>query len=147
MVSCGASDASFVKETPPLAPGFTHPRIFSQPLSPPRAITQDVFSLDQYTYHGLESVSGSSIGTWKHQPCRHDTVFFASDLTLFLSMGYIKPNQALWCVLLRLLRAVRLRKLNTTNPEGAPQCHVYLQIDSLWSKHTPLDFSTIPARW
>lgn len=123
-----ASGALFVRKLRPLRlVSPTQPRVFLQLPSTPRALKQqDVFSLSQYTYYKLEPVSASSIGAWKHQPSRHDTVFLALELTLFLSMGCIKPNQALWCVLSRFLHAMRLRKLNTTNPEGAPQCHVCL---------------------
>ena len=75
----------------------------SPPFSPAASRNYaNVFTLDQCAYHGLGPLSGCSIGTWKHQPYTLDTVFFALELTLFLSMDCIKPNQALWCVLSRL---------------------------------------------
>jgi hypothetical protein len=58
--SRGASSALFVKGTPLLAPGFTHPPHF--PLLPPtpRTIAQDVLSFNKYAYHKLRLVSGPS---------------------------------------------------------------------------------------
>ena len=78
-------------------------------------------------------------------PARHG--FSTLELTLFFSMGCTTPNRALRCVLSRFLRVVRLRKLNSTNLEGAPQRHVYLQSDSRWSKRASLNVSNIPACW
>ena len=136
-----------VKETPLLALGFIHPPPFHNPPPPLRAITRDVLSHYLCAYYKLEPVSGSSICEWNAPVTSTRHEFFTVELTSLLSMGFIKSNRALWCVLSRILRAVRLRKLNSTNPEGAPQRRIYLQINTLWSKHTSPGVFTIPACW